>query len=81
VRLIELESGYDIGSGPSVGDEIRQGDAVIGTVTSTAPCLGDSHPALVLAPVARAAEIGSAVQILSGAVAVSGVIVDPLAGS
>lgn len=78
VRLIELENGYDIGSGPSLGDDIRQGDTVIGTVTSAAPCLGDLHPALVLAPVARAAEIGSAVQVLSGGVAMTGVIVDPL---
>jgi len=80
VRLIEIQSGYDIGSGPSPGDEIRQGDAAIGSVTSAAPCLGDSHPALVLAPVARSAEIGSTVQILSGGTPVSGIIVDTQAG-
>ena len=77
VRLIAMDSPCEPGTGPLVGADIRQGDSVIGTVTSSTPCLGESHPALVLAPVARAAEIGSSVAIEIGGIAMSGTIVEP----
>ena len=66
-----------IGESPAVGDEVRLDGAVVGSITSASPSLAISSPALALGPLARAVEIGAAVEVVGSNGVLRGLVAEP----
>ena len=69
------------GEGPSVGAEILLDGSSVGRITSSCMSLGDDHPALALAPLARAVELGALVEISDGDRRHQAVVTEPPAAN
>ncbi|MBU6330208.1 MAG: hypothetical protein KGR18_09700 [Acidobacteria bacterium] len=90
IRLLRLLDA-EVGHAPPIGAEIRRPESetgtgtdtgtVVGAVTSSAAALGSEHPALVLAPLARAVDLGAEVDIVDGPRRHRAVVVGPPAVS
>lgn len=84
IRLLRLLDA-EVGHAPPIGAEIRRPESetgtgtgtVVGAVTSSAAALGPEHPALVLAPLARAVDLGAEVDIVDGLRRHRAVVVEP----
>lgn len=75
LRLLRVEpAAFAAGDGPVVGAEVLVDGEQIGHLTSACVGLGADLPPLALAPLPRAVEVGSEVQILAAGRSVSAVV-------
>jgi folate-binding protein YgfZ len=79
VRLLEFADGAFVpGSGPAQGAGVAHDGKDVGRCTSVAPALGEGHPALALATVARSVPLGAGVEVDAGSGGrVDAVVLDP----
>jgi len=82
IRLVQLGDGtFPIGAGPDVGTVLGFAGKEVGRLTSVAVALGPGYPALALAVVGRAVPLGGEVGLGSDSDGITGLVVDPAAGS
>ena len=79
VRLLQFADGaFAPGSGPAPGAAVTHEGRDVGRCTSAAPALGEGHPTLALATVARSVPLGAPVEVdTTSGDRVGGVVVDP----
>lgn len=75
--LVAGADAFADGEGPSVGSEVLLDGSAVGRITSACPSLGTTHPALALAPLARAVEFGAEVEIEEGGRRHRAVVTEP----
>ena len=82
IRLVvAADNTFGEGEGPSVGAEILLDGSPVGRISSSCMSLGDDHPALALAPLARAVEFGALVEISDGDRRHQAVVAEPPAAN
>lgn len=81
IRLLEAGDTFAAGEGPSLGAEILLDGTCVGHITSSCMSVGEDHPALALAPLARSVEFGSVVEIRDGDRHHRAVVVEPPASN
>jgi folate-binding protein YgfZ len=69
------------GEVPTIGSEIFFNGTLVGRITSSCSSLGDGYPAMALAPLARAVEFGSVVELRDGDRLHSAVVTEPPAAN